>query len=73
VCSINPLSHHGSVINSRQYMTVNHPQPSINSDNSWDYIFFRFHIRDFALIEASLQKLTSKETKWKNGELLLAV
>jgi hypothetical protein len=31
--------------------------------------FFRSHIRNFAQIGAPLHKLTSKETKWKNGEL----
>jgi hypothetical protein len=31
--------------------------------------FFKSHIRNFAQIGAPLHKLTSKETKWKNGEL----
>ena len=31
--------------------------------------FFRSHIRNFAQIGAPLYKLTSKDTKWKNGDL----
>ena len=34
--------------------------------------FFRSHIKNFAMIGAPLHKLTSKETKWKNGEPLPA-
>ena len=32
--------------------------------------FFRSHIKNFAMIGAPLHKLTSKETKWKNGKPL---
>ena len=32
--------------------------------------FFRSHIKNFAMIGAPLHRLTSKETKWKNGEPL---
>ena len=32
--------------------------------------FFRAHVRNFAMTAAPLHKLTSKETKWKNGQPL---
>jgi hypothetical protein len=45
------------------------PKQFIKTNSSWDSVFFRSQFRNFAQIVSPLHKLTSKETKWKNGEL----